>query len=129
MAIEPITNLADPRLAVYHNVKDRELAAEGDLFVAQGFLVVQRLLRSAYECVSVLCAERKLPLIQADLRPGVPVYLVPDAMIHEIIGFEFHPGLRAVGRRPPLTPLEATIPRKDPLTLLVLPETNNVQNL
>jgi tRNA G18 (ribose-2'-O)-methylase SpoU len=129
MNIIPIDDLADPRLAVYHNVKDRELAAEGDLFVAQGRIVVERMLRSTYATDSVLCAADKLDLIRPHLRPGVPVYVVPDERIGDLIGFKFHNGVMAVGRRPPPTTLESVIPQKESLTLVVLPATNNVENL
>src|SRR5947208_1756895 len=116
MSIEPITNLADPRLAPYHNVKDRELAAEGDLFVSQCLLVVQPHLPSKYPCLSVPCAERKLETILPDVPPDVPLYLVPDTLIHDIIGFKFHTGVMAIGRRPPPEPLESILPDKPTLT-------------
>jgi tRNA G18 (ribose-2'-O)-methylase SpoU len=125
----PLTDLADPRLALYRNVKDRELAAAGDLFMAEGLLVVQRLLRSAYPCLSVLCAERKAEAILSDAHPDVPVYVVPDALLHDIVGFKFHTGALAVGRRLPPVSLESVLPRKDALTLVVLPHTNNLENV
>jgi tRNA G18 (ribose-2'-O)-methylase SpoU len=129
MPVIRLTDLSDPRLALYRNLKDRELAAQGDLFVCEGLLVVQRLLRSQYPCLSVLCAERKVGAVLPDARPETPVYVVPDALLHDVVGFKFHTGALAVGRRLPRGPLEAVLPKREGLTLVVLPHTNNLENV
>lgn len=129
MPVIRLTDLSDPRLALYRNIKDRELATQGDLFMAEGLLVVQRLLRSAYPCLSVLCAERKLDALLPDAGPDIPVYVVPDALLHEVVGFKFHTGVLGVGRRLPRTPLEGVLPKREGMTLVVLPHTNNLENV
>lgn len=139
MPVIPLTDLADPRLAAYHKIKDRELAADGDLFIAEGLLVTQRLLLSPYPCLSVLCARRKLPDILPAARPEVPIYVVPDPLLHDIVGYKFHTGALAVGQRPPSPPLSSLFspPPSDSsfglhpssLTFVVLPHTNNADNL
>jgi tRNA G18 (ribose-2'-O)-methylase SpoU len=129
MPVIPLTDLADKRLEPYHKIKDRELAAAGDLFVAEGLLVTQRLLRSPYPCLSVLCAQRKLPDILPDARPDTPIYVVPDPLLHDIVGYKFHTGALAVGRRLPAPSLESLLAGKGACTLVVLPSTNNSENL
>ena len=44
-----IDDLNDPRLTPYRDLKDRELAAEGKLFIAEGHHVVERLLKALRE--------------------------------------------------------------------------------
>jgi tRNA G18 (ribose-2'-O)-methylase SpoU len=97
--------------------------------MAEGNLVVRRLLRSTYPCHSVLCSDRKIDEMRPDLRPDVPTYLVPDRLMHEIVGFHFHTGVLAIGKRLPPEPLDAIIASKPTSTLIVLPDTNNAENL
>ena len=47
MPLIPVQSLDDPRLAPYRNLKERELAREGDRFIAEGENLVKRLLASA----------------------------------------------------------------------------------
>lgn len=132
MSVEQVNSFDDPRVAAYRNLKDRELAREGDLFIAEGQLVVRRLLRSPYPCLSVMCVERKLEAVRADVPPDVPVYVVPDAVVHRVVGYHFHTGVMGVGRRLPPAPLGAVLPGRGddrPLTVVVLPNTNNLENL
>lgn len=95
-----ITTWDDPRLAVYRNLKDKELARQGDRFIAEGELVMRRLLVSSYHAESVLLAERRLaelgPLVQAPTA----LYVVSDTLIHEVVGYRFHSGVLACGVRP-----------------------------
>jgi tRNA G18 (ribose-2'-O)-methylase SpoU len=125
-----ITSLDDARLAPYRSVKEAELARDGDRFIAEGHFVVQRLLRSDFEVESVLLAQRQVEPMRAFLRPGVPVYVAPDATLREILGFQFHSGVIAVARRKPPRPLGEVIDLSRPrLTLVVLPETSGLQNV
>ncbi|HZZ41972.1 MAG TPA: RNA methyltransferase [Tepidisphaeraceae bacterium] len=129
MPVIPIDDFSDPRLAHYRNLKDHELAAAGDLFIAEGLFVTQRLLRSKYPCQSVLCTPRKLDSVLPDLKPDVPLYLVPEALMHDIVGYKFHTGALAIGQRLPAPPLASLVPAAGPATFVVLPQTNNLENL
>jgi tRNA G18 (ribose-2'-O)-methylase SpoU len=127
-----IGDLNDPRLGVYRNLKDRELAAEGKLFIAEGEHVVVRLLQSTYEADSVLLAERRVEVMQGRVPAGVPAYVVPDAMIHEVVGYRFHSGVIAAGRRQSLGTLDEVmgpLAKEEPAILVVCPETSNTENL
>jgi len=126
----PINSIDDPRIAPYRNLKDRELAREGGLFIAEGELVVRRLLRSDYPVESVLLGERRVNEIAPVLPTGIPVYLVPDSMVHQIIGYRFHSGMIAVGRRKPTLTLDQLMSApRERLTMVILPETATAQNL
>jgi tRNA G18 (ribose-2'-O)-methylase SpoU len=125
-----IDSLDDPRLALYRNLKDGELAAQGDRFIVEGHFVVQRVLVSDFSVDSVMVARRKLEEMRAFLRPGVPVYLVPDAMVNKIVGFQFHTGVMAIARRKPSITVEQLMGGcSGACTLMVLPETSSLQNM
>ncbi len=125
-----IDSLDDPRLALYRNLKDGELAAQGDRFIVEGHFVVQRVLVSDFPVDSVMIARRKLEEMRAFLRPGVPVYLVPDSMVNKIVGFQFHTGVMAIARRKPSITVEQLMGGcVGRCTLMVLPETSSLQNM
>ena len=125
-----INSLDDPRIAPYGKLKDRELAREGELFIAEGELVVRRLLNSDFPVESVLLGQRRVEAIGPIVPGGIPLYVVPDPMMHQIIGYRFHSGIIAVGRRKPTISLEqlAGDPHKR-LTMVILPETASAENM
>jgi len=127
-----VPSLDDPRLAPYRNLKDRELAREGDRFIAEGEHVVRRLLQSDFEVESLLLARRRAEEVAPLAPPGVPVYVVDDPLVHEIVGFKFHSGVMAVGRRKPSVSVDAFMRgahERGRLTLVVLPDIANTENL
>ncbi len=102
----------DPRLAALVNLKDADLrradlSGSRPVFVAEGELVVGRLVRSRYPIRTLLVARsrlaRSLPLIQA-LPESTPVFVAADAVVDEIVGFHFHQGLLAAAERLPPPP-------------------------
>ena len=99
-----VDNLDDPRLRPYRNLRERTLRGES-IFVAEGALVVERLLRSRFGVESSLTTRKEtglgdcLSLVPAD----VPIYRVDErAAANELVGFEFHQGILAVGKRAPI---------------------------
>ncbi len=128
--IEHIHDLSDPRVEPYRNLKDRELAAMDDLFIAEGEHLVRRLLDSDYPVVSVLLADRRAEEIGPTIREEVPCYIVPDAVMHQIIGYRFHSGVIGCGRRKPRATLDDVL-RRDAkkLTLAICPEIANAENM
>lgn len=103
LPVIPIDDAADARFADYFNIPDPELLTRRGLFVAEGRLVVERLLESpVFATRSVLVTGAALtalsPLI--DGRPDLPVYLVPQAVMDQVTGFHIHRGCLAIGVRP-----------------------------
>lgn len=120
----------DPRIAPYLNLRDRELAVCGDLFIAEGEHLVRRLLASTISPVSILVTTRKVDEIAPLAPPHCPVYVASDAVIRGILGFKFHSGVIACATRPANPPLESLLPAGDAhATLVVCPETHNTENL
>jgi len=130
MPIIPIDSLDDPRLTPYCNLKAANMKRHRDLFVAEGTKLVERLLASDYATDSVLLNEKRVPEWGPKIPDAVPVYVVPEELGKEIVGFSFHVGVVAVGRRKPNPTLDAVLPQDTTrLTVVVLPWCDNPENL
>jgi len=124
-----IENPGDARIEVFRNLKDRELAARGELFIAEGLHVVQRLLVSDVQTVSLLVTAEKLDDVRTLAPEDAVVYVGSKAVLDAVIGFEFHRHVLACGRRPASPSLASLIKAGGPTTLLVCPEIANHENL
>ena len=125
-----VESLDDPRLACYRNLKDRQLAAQGRLFIAEGEFIVRRLIASGWGVDSLLASPRLLAELEPLLDPAVPVYVAPDDLLTRIVGFSFHLGVLGCGRRPAWPTLEQAAAGWGPeATVLTLPEITNGENL
>jgi tRNA G18 (ribose-2'-O)-methylase SpoU len=97
----------DPRIADYRLVRDRDLAGRGGLFVAEGLVVLEKLIaRGRHGLRSVLVADAKLPGARARLAglpPQVPVYAASQSVMDAIVGFPIHRGVLAIGARTDLS--------------------------
>ncbi len=128
--LQSIESLDDQRIAPYRQLKDRELAREGARFIAEGEFVVRRLLLSSYETESVLLARRRVQDIAPLVPARVAIYVPPDELMHQIIGFKFHSGVIACGKRGPRRTVDDVIPRdRQRLTLVICPEIANAENM
>jgi len=126
-----IDSLEDPRIAAYTRLKERDLAREGGRFIAEGEMVVRRLLASEYGVDSLLVADRKLQEIAPLVPEGVPIYVTSHAMVNRIVGFKFHSGVMAIGLRGESKTIEeiGASWSDRPLTLVICPEIANTDNL
>ncbi len=125
-----IAALDDPRVAPYRDlVHSRDARASG-LFVAEGEKLARRLLESQFETVSVLLAERVVERVAPTLPSHVPVYVLSEDLIRRLVGFNFHRGVMACGRRALTARIEDCV---QPLTaarrLVVCPLPNDAENL
>lgn len=141
-----INDPADPRIGVFLNQKDAWLKAahnpahnpEGDpgglddhgRFIAEGVLVVEHLLDSAFPVESIFVSHSRVagvrPLL-AKVPDGIPVYVAEQSLMDQIVGFPIHRGLLACGKR---------LPNPDPLelaracrVLVVLEDLSNHDNV
>ncbi|MEO6437360.1 MAG: RNA methyltransferase [Tepidisphaeraceae bacterium] len=125
-----IESLDDPRVALYRNLKDRELERRGRHFIAEGEHLVRRLLGSDFPVDSVLLAERLMAEMAPIVPDHVPVYVVPHERMHEIVGLKFHSGVLACARRKPAMTLDQVVPKgREKLTLVICPDINNAENI
>ena len=131
MPILPIDSLDDPRVELYRNLKDRDLARRGDFFLAEGEFIVRRLLASEYACESVLVEPHRAEALAEEAGPDVPIYVVRPELLNGVIGFAFHRGALAIGRRkaaPGLGEIAASPAGGRPM-VLVIPQIHNSENL
>jgi tRNA G18 (ribose-2'-O)-methylase SpoU len=96
----------DSRMAPYRNVGDPAALERDGLFVAEGRLVVERLLEDAwFEVHSVAVTPAALEALGSTLgrQPAVNVYVCEPAVLRAITGFHFHRGCLALAYRKPRT--------------------------
>lgn len=130
MNLIPIDSLDDPRLAPYRQLKDRELARDGDRFIAQGEPIVRRLLNSTFTTESVLLADDKVDAMADVLPDDIAVYRVTSKQMNDVLGFKFYSSVMAVGVRLASPTLESLFAKyKAARTVLVVPEVINHENL
>ncbi|MCH6197719.1 RNA methyltransferase [Corynebacterium mastitidis] len=89
----------DPRLDDIRNLNTERT----DLVVAEGTLVVGRLLESRYPVRQVVGFPQKLDAV--DVPEGVPVYEVDRQTLAAAVGFDMHRGLVATADRAPEAPV------------------------
>lgn len=133
MSPQVIDSFEDPRLIPYRDIRHRDPVDHGRRFIAEGKLVVERLLQSRLGCESILverghhreivakacCGSRPPAILEADL-----------ATLRGIVGYDFHRGILACGIHDPFLPL-AQLPRPAPgdRPLLVVCGVNNPENI
>ena len=102
MAIVHIESDADERLSDFRDIPDPDLLVRRGLFVADGRFVVSRLLASPLDTRALLLTETALASLErAIANVAFPVYVVPQAVMNDVAGFNFHRGCLAIGVRPP----------------------------
>src|SRR3989442_649234 len=105
MALEHIRGADDPRIAAYRDVPDAELVRSRGLFVAEGRLVVRRVIEAGrYRVQSLLVSEsacRSLAPVLTTVPSHVPIYVCDPGDFLGITGHDIHRGCLALVDRPP----------------------------
>lgn len=126
-----VNDPADPRLAEYRDLREPQRIHARGLFVAEGRLVVQRLIDDGrYAIRSIVLSPAALTALQSmvdRLDPAVWVYIVPLERFLDVTGFNIHRGCLALVERPaPVAPQQlihtATL-------IVVLEEVANADNV
>lgn len=128
----PVRSLDDPRLADYRFVAMPDELRRRGLFVAEGRLVLRRLLAAPrFHTQSILLTHAAWQSLRRDLEGAasdVPVYTVPQDQMNALVGFDIHRGCLALVMRPQipsLGDLDLGILRR----LLVLEGVSNPDNV
>lgn len=100
MPLIPIHDIEDERLAVYRNLLSAKASRRSGLFVAEGRLLVDRLVESSFPTHSILVDERRVSLLPEQPHDRL-IYVSPAKLIEELVGFNFHRGILACGHRKP----------------------------
>ena len=98
------------RLAAFRDVRDGELVRSRGLFVAEGRLVVRRVVEDRrYRVHSVLVNDAALADLASALEtidPSVPVFVCGADDLAGIAGYHVHRGCLALVHRPAAPPME-----------------------
>ncbi|HTK62686.1 MAG TPA: RNA methyltransferase [Pseudonocardia sp.] len=126
-----VTDAADPRLDDFRDLTnaDRRPDRPGGrgLVIAEGVLVVQRLLGSRYPVRSLLGVARRLDELGPSIGPvDVPAYEASAEVMAEVVGFHLNRGVLAVADRPAPLPVEELTRGR---ALAVLEGVNDHENL
>jgi tRNA G18 (ribose-2'-O)-methylase SpoU len=116
----PIESIDDPRVAVYRDLPKSHPTRRSGQFVAEGQHLVTRLLASRYRTESILSADSHLPWVRSIAPADVPVFVLARKAIHDLVGFRFHRGVLACGRREPYPALADLVPPAPQPTMLVV---------
>jgi tRNA G18 (ribose-2'-O)-methylase SpoU len=121
-----IDDAADPRIADYRNVRDRDLARGGDTFIAEGKVVLSVLFRAGrFPARSALILENRLDGmadVLATAPDDLPVYVASQAVMDAVAGFHIHRGILALAERvalPSPADLLASLPQDALVVVLV----------
>ncbi|WP_406872410.1 RNA methyltransferase [Aminobacter sp. P9b] len=103
MNIIRIEDPADPRVAPYLSIRERDLVGREGRFIAEGKVVLNVLFAAGrFQAESVLVLENRLAGMTETLGfapEGMPVYVASAAVIDAIAGFHMHRGILAIGNK------------------------------
>lgn len=99
-----ISDPADPRLAAYVSIREKDLTrGHGGRFIVEGKVTLAALIRrSRFAPESLFLAENRLePLAEllAELPDSVPVYTAQRDIMDQVVGFPIHRGVLACAQK------------------------------
>jgi tRNA G18 (ribose-2'-O)-methylase SpoU len=102
--VQDVTDPDDPRVDDFRDLNsvDRrpDLPTGKGLVIAEGVLVVQRMLMSRFTPMALLGTDRRLAELKADLvGVGAPYYRVSADVMAQVVGFHLNRGVLAAARR------------------------------
>jgi tRNA G18 (ribose-2'-O)-methylase SpoU len=129
---ERLEDPADPRTADYAHIGDPAWLRDRGLFVAEGRLVVERLIAAGrFTLRSILLTSPAFEAMAGPLAAvRCPVYLVSREVMETLTGFDFHRGCLALAEREPTVgPLPAVKLQRRLLALEGVGNPDNVGGL
>lgn len=106
MPIAFIESLDDARLDIYRSLKRTNETRWKGQFVVEGEVLVERMLMSGWPTISVLVAAERADTWSARVPSKIPVLVLPVRDIRQLVGFDFHRGILACGKRPAVLALD-----------------------
>jgi tRNA G18 (ribose-2'-O)-methylase SpoU len=131
MPLIAVQSIDDPRIACYRDLNERNLTRHSGLFIAEGEKVVERLIDSRYEVASILAEPEYADKYAPVVPPETPIYVAPRELLMATIGFRFHRGVLAAGRRKPRVGIGEVVGKliKSRATIVVCPDVQDPTNL
>jgi len=132
-SVVAIDNLDLDELAPYRTMKRDGQHRKQRIFVAEGDKVVDRLLDSHFEVISVLLPDKRLESLGAKMesRPeAIKVFTAERRLLESLTGFSMYQGVLAVGRVPDAVSADAILERTPaPRLLAAVEDLTNAENL
>ena len=98
-----ITDPHDLRIEAYRDIRERDLVGQQGMFVAEGKVVVEKLVASnIHRPLSLLIAAKRVTALEpllARLPDDVPVFAATQRVMDAVAGLPMHRGILAIGRR------------------------------
>ena len=133
LRFQQIHTLDDPALQTYRTLRRPVEHHRQGIFVAEGSRVVERLLHSKLEVLSVLATPQWLEFFRSTLEslsPAPEVFVGERSLLETIVGFHLHQGIMAVGRIPrPAALNEILSGAERPYLLVGVDGLTNAENL
>lgn len=112
-----IDDPADPRIAGFVSIKERDLTGRHGRFIAEGTVVLRMLAAThragrGIEAEAILLLENRvsgLGNILAEFPADIPVYVANAVVFDAIAGFNMHRGVLALGKRDQAPRMEALV--------------------
>ena len=102
MPIHRFQDLSSRRLDPYRNLRTTNLTRLSGQFIAESKPLVKRLVDSGL-CIDSFLIDEKYLNEAVEWLPGeTDLFVIPGALVSELIGFSFHRGYLACGIRSPL---------------------------
>ncbi|TWU10836.1 TrmH family RNA methyltransferase [Allorhodopirellula heiligendammensis] len=123
-----VTDPQDPRLNAFRDVRIRD---PRNGFIAEGSLVVRRLLQSELSLRSLLLHRGQESKYAALIPDSTPAFVVDPQIGEQIAGYDFHRGVLAHGECPTMLGCEELARRRPPtaLALIGISDPENVGSL
>jgi tRNA G18 (ribose-2'-O)-methylase SpoU len=130
--VSDVSDPGDARLNYFRDLNsiDRrpDLPTGQGLVIAEGVLVVQRMLASPFAPLAFLGTDRRLAELETDLSGcPAPYYRVSTELMAEVVGFHLNRGVLAAARRAPERSLVQVV--DGARTVVVLEGVNDHENL
>ncbi len=100
-------------------------------FIAEGRWVVERLIASPHEVLSIVVGDQVTRSFVEKIPAGICTYRLPRELVSQLVGFEFHAGIIACGKRSPRRSLAQhdQALSQTPATIVVCPNTTLPDNM
>lgn len=132
MPLIPLSELDDPRLEVFRNLKKTNTTRWSPHFITEGKKPTVRLLESGFPVTSILTSEKFVEILKPHLtgdRNDVPVFVMPNAVCQMLVGYTFHCGMLGCGLRQSNPELLQLVRPGERQLFAVCPSTENQDNL
>jgi tRNA G18 (ribose-2'-O)-methylase SpoU len=104
-----IDDLEHPLVEPYRDIRGRNWTWRSGIFIAEGPLLVERLLNSPYQIQSILVERKCVDRFEQNVPSNVPLIVVEHDFVEQLVGFNFHRGVLACGVRRNIDELPSTL--------------------